>query len=448
MKKLVIGIVVILVVAGAAYLVFGDGLPWAAASEQTQEAETVLPAVEAAREVVAEAKVVPVQYATLGLATGGIVSEVLVSEGQDVEAGQVLLRVESAQQAAAVAQAEAGLGRAQAVLDELKAGPRPQEIAAAQAAVEAAQAGLAQIKERARPEEVVAAEAAVASAQASLRKALEGLDEDEANIAATDLRRAEVALKQAQWAYDEVAYGADVGALPQAAQLEQATLDYEAALARYNMAVEGPTEVDVAGARSQLAQAEASLAVLQGPTEAEVAVAEAQIRQAQAQLELVSAGARPETIAAAEADMAAAEATLAQARAALADTELRAPFAGTLAELEAKVGEQVTPGAPVAQLADFSAWQIETDDLTELGVVDIDTGSPVTITVDAIPDLELTGQVVAIEAIGENKRGDITYTVMVEPEQQDERLRWNMTTVVSIEPNSGEGLAQTTRAIE
>ncbi len=34
-------------------------------------------------------------------------------------------------------------------------------------------------------------------------------------------------LQQAQWAYDEVAYGADVGALPQAAQLEQATLDYE-----------------------------------------------------------------------------------------------------------------------------------------------------------------------------------------------------------------------------
>jgi HlyD family secretion protein len=99
----------------------------------------------------------------------------------------------------------------------------------------------------------------------------------------------------------------------------------------------------------------------------------------------------------------------------------------------------------VAQLANFSAWQIETDDLTELGVVDIDAGSPVTISVDAIPELELTGQVASIKPIGENKRGDITYTVIVEPQQQDERLRWNMTTVVSIEPSSGEGLAQSQR---
>jgi HlyD family secretion protein len=185
MKKWMIGVVVIAVLAVGAYLVFGDGLPWAAASEQPLEAETVLPPVEAAREVVAEAKVFPVQYATLSLPTSGIVSQVLVSEGEQVEAGQMLVQLQSAQQAAGVAQAEAGLHRAQAALDELKAGPRPEEIAVAQAAVEAAQAGLAQIQDRARPEEVAAAEAAITSARASLRKALEGLDEDEVTVAAT-----------------------------------------------------------------------------------------------------------------------------------------------------------------------------------------------------------------------------------------------------------------------
>jgi HlyD family secretion protein len=445
MKKFLIAVVVIAVLAAGAFLVLGERLPWVAASEESVEAENVLPAVEAAQEVVAEAKVVPVQYATLSLPTGGIVSEVLVAEGDELEAGQVLVRLASAQQAAGVAQAEAGLRRAQATLDELKAGPRPQEIAVAQASLEAAQAGLTQIQERARPEEVAAAEAAITSAQASLGKALEGLDEDELTVAATEFRRAEVALQQAQWAYDEVAYGADVGALPQAAQLEQATLDYEAALARYNLAVEGPTEAEVAAAQAQLAGAQASLAVLEGPTQAEVALAEAQIRGAQAQLDLVIAGARPETIAAAEADVAAAQAALDQTRAALADTELRAPFAGAVADLDARVGEQVTPGSPLAQLADFSAWRIETDDLTELGVVDIDVGSPVTIEVDAIQGLQLTGQVTSIKPIGENKRGDVTYTVLVEPQQQDERLRWNMTSVVSIEPTADQGLAQCQR---
>ena len=205
----------------------------------------------------------------------------------------------------------------------------------------------------------------------------------------------------------------------------------------------GPTGADIAAAKALLAQAEASLTtLLGGASDAQVAVAKAEIRRAQAQLELIEAGARPQAIAVAEADVAAAEAALAGARAAVAETELRAPFAGAVAGLEAKVGEQVTPGTPVVQLADFSTWQIETDDLTELGVVEISQGDPVTITVDAIPDLELPGEVKRIQAIGEDKYGDITYTVVVQPARQDERLRWNMTTAVFIQPRSGEGVAR------
>ena len=102
--------------------------------------------------------------------------------------------------------------------------------------------------------------------------------------------------------------------------------------------------------------------------------------------DLVEAGARSETIAAAEAEVAAAEAGLEQARVALAETELKAPLAGTVASLEVKEGEQVVPGSPVVVLADLSAWQIETDDLTELNIVRIREGDPVKISVDAIPD--------------------------------------------------------------
>jgi HlyD family secretion protein len=165
-----------------------------------------------------------------------------------------------------------------------------------------------------------------------------------------------------------------------------------------------------------------------------VAAAEAEIRRAEAQLDLVEAGARPETIAAAEAEVAAAEAGLEQARVALAETELKAPFDGTVASLEVKEGEQVVPGSPIVVLADLSAWQIETDDLTELNVVRIREGDPVMISVDATPDLELPGKVVRIEAIGVSKLGDITYTVIIEPLETDPRLRWNMTASVVVDP--------------
>lgn len=140
--------------------------------------------------------------------------------------------------------------------------------------------------------------------------------------------------------------------------------------------------------------------------------------------------------------MAAAEASLLQARAAFAETELRAPFAGTIAALTVRPGEPVTPGAPVVRLADFSEWQIETDDLTELDVVAVTPGAPATISVDAVPGLELSGRVVRVQPLGENKRGDITYRVVIQPDLPGERLLWNMTAAVSIERQEAAGVAR------
>ena len=78
-------------------------------------------------------------------------------------------------------------------------------------------------------------------------------------------------------------------------------------------------------------------------------------------------------------------------------------------------------------MADFGEWQIETDDLTELSVVYIQIGDEVDITFDALPETTMTGKVTRIRPIGENKQGDITYTVIVTPDEQDPLLRWNMT---------------------
>ena len=435
MKKWIIGIVVLAVLGIVGYVVVTQGGLNATASELTPEAAADIPPVKASSEVVADAVVVPARSANLSLASGGIVAEVLVAEGDAVEAGQVLLRLDEARQRAAVAQAEAQVRRAQSALAEAQAGPRPAEIAAAQATIEAAQAQLARIQQGARPEEVTAAEAALAAARASLQKVKEGPREGELIAARADLANAEAALQQAQAAYDRVKSEPNIGARPEALQLEQATNAYNAAQARLDALQEGATAADIAAVRAQVDQAQAQLDGLQAPARpAEIAAAEAEIRRAQAQLELLEAGARPETIAGIEADVAAAEAALQQAEIALAETELHAPFAGTIAALSAKAGEQIAPGSPVVVLADLSAWQIETDDLTEINVVRVQEGDAVTINFDAIPDLELPGKVVRIKAIGENKMGDITYTVIIVPDRHDERLRWNMTASVVIEP--------------
>ncbi len=101
--------------------------------------------------------------------------------------------------------------------------------------------------------------------------------------------------------------------------------------------------------------------------------------------------------------------------------------------LDVDQGEIATPGLAVLRLADTANWQVETTDLTELNIANVAEGMPVTMTFDAISGLELPGKVTAIKPFGESKQGDIVYTVVITPDQQDPRLRWNMTAKVTIE---------------
>jgi HlyD family secretion protein len=158
------------------------------------------------------------------------------------------------------------------------------------------------------------------------------------------------------------------------------------------------------------------------------------VDKAQAQLDQLRAGASSYQLAVATAEMQSAQAALTLAQVALEKTELRAPFAGVVAAIMPKAGEYVASGAALVNLADMSAWQIETTDLTELSVVSVREGGAATMSFDAIPDLKLPGTVSRIRALGENRQGDITYVVTVMPARHDARLRWNMTASVTIIP--------------
>ena len=114
---------------------------------------------------------------------------------------------------------------------------------------------------------------------------------------------------------------------------------------------------------------------------------------------------------------------------------LRAPTAGTIASLDIAEGAVVTSEQVAGILADVTKWEIATVDLSELNVVGLEVGDPVVITFYAIPGLELPGKISRIETIGESFRGaDTTYSLIITPDQQDDRLRWNMTAAVRILP--------------
>ncbi|MCB9157651.1 MAG: HlyD family efflux transporter periplasmic adaptor subunit, partial [Caldilineaceae bacterium] len=419
--------------AYAAGLISPESLQPPTANVGTQATEAtpqVNEPVAAVSSIIVDARVVPVQKADLSMSASGIVEAVLVQEGDAVEPDQVLLRLDASRQRVAVAQAQAELSRTQAQLEQLKAGPRPEQVASAQAALDAALARLERITAGAEAGNIDAARAQVSGAQAGLAKLLEGASEQQLIAARADQFNAEAEVRRAQHAYNDVKWRNDVGALPQAADLERATNNLEAAKARLADLESGPTQADLSSANAQIRQAQANLDALQATLPTDVAAALADVQNLEAQLELTKAGARAEEIKAAEAGVAAATAALQNALVSLADTELRAPFAGTVALVNVNPGEQVS-GAPVVQLANLEHLQIETEDLTELQIVDVNIGDKATLEFDAIPDLQIEGTVLRIRPLGQDNRGDIVYTVVLEPDNLDPRLRWNMTAVAT-----------------
>ncbi len=118
-------------------------------------------------------------------------------------------------------------------------------------------------------------------------------------------------------------------------------------------------------------------------------------------------------------------------RAALASAELRSPFAGTLTNLDLKLGQFAPSGQPVVTVADFSNWVVKTTDLTEIDVVNVKEGQPVSLTLDAIPGVTLKGYVLSIAQNYGERQGDVVYEVTVLLSDKHPAMRWGMTAEVN-----------------
>lgn len=419
------------------------------ASTPTVEPVAEASAAEQPQVVSAEAFVVPLKKSDLSFEIGGRVATIKVEEGDKVAKGDVLAQLDQTsyqtQVAAAQAgliEAEANLAKAQADLANTKAPVTQEKIAQAEAALAKAQAALAEQIAGPTEEAINVAKAEVAVAQASLNEVLAGSRNEDLQAASAKMLQAEAEVRLAQADYDRFVYGDPKVAEPYGVALQKATLTYEAAKAEYDKLVNGATGEAIAVARAGVAKAQAALAqAMAGATPEQIAQAQADVASAEAALADVKTGATAEEIAVAEAGVKIAEAGvesaktgITSAQAELAKTELIAPFAGTIGELNLDEGEIVQPGTVALSLGDSSKWQIETDDLTEIDVVNVREGARVSISVDALPGEEFDGKVVRITPKSVTKAGDVTYTVLIDITSGDvSRLRWGMTTFVDIE---------------
>jgi multidrug resistance efflux pump len=362
---------------------------------QAAQEPTQIPVVTGDNNVSVEGKLVPEQHVQLSFNMPGVIAEVLVEEGQEIEQGQVIARLDQRPRlASAVAAAELEVINAQQALKDLQetsnvnTAAAQQKVAAARDAVRDAERYLNNLKVGSRGTDVDKAQANVVLLKDRLDNAREDYKpyekKDEDNIT-------------------RAAY---------LSRLADAQRKYDDAVLLLNNLQGTPSEID------------------QAIAEANLSLAQAQLTLAEDEYQDVVDGPDPDALQAAQARLKAAEAGLVAAQATLSDSELTAPFSGTLVRLDLKQGEQAIPGKLAAVLADLSGWVVETDDLNEMEVPGIYDGQSATVVPDALPELELDGHVTSIGQLYEEKLGDVTFTTRIALDQIDPRLRWGMTVKV------------------
>jgi len=378
MRKLLIALIVLVALGTAAIWGYQNFFQQADEPQQERD-EAIIERGTLLSTVNATGSVLPEKQTTLSFKSPGRVDKVLVEEGQFVTKNEVLAELETRDLEYAIDQARLGLATAQAQLLRLQRPPSAEDVAAAEAALD--------------------------SAQASYRRLLAGPSDEEIRVARSNMDQAKASLEQAQAAYDQVADRPNITMLPQALQLEQATIAYDAAKANFELATREPSEAEIAGARSAIVQAEASLARLQaGAQEEDILLSQLQVEQAQLSLE--------------------------QAEHQLEGSILTAPHAGTITTVGVKEGE-LSGGQPAFVLTDLSQYHIE-GTVDEIDIGRVAPSQPVTVTLDALPGEDLSGQIEEIASTAQMDTGVVSYRVSIALDPTTAPLRVGMTANVDI----------------
>ena len=351
--------------------------------------------------------------------------EVMVEEGDWVEAGQPLIRLDSTDVQAQIAAAEEALAAAQAARDAAAAPPGPEIRRVADSAVKKAQAELENAQRILDHARNVRENPVALNAQINQTAAL-------IPVAQAQVEAANAAIKQTDVLIgDAITDGSREGKYKVRilqAQKAAAQASLEAAQARLNGLIqtlallkkmrEEPLALD-----AQVHQAEGALRV-----------AEAALRVAEAERAAKTAPPQPEVVAVAEAGVQQAQAALDLARWGEDRLTILAPASGRVQAKLIDKGETVTPGKPLITLADTRQMEIwvyvAAGDLHRIHVNDV-----LPVDVLAIPDERFQAQVFYIapkaqfrpsNVLNPDDRGDMVFLVKLRLDNGDGRLKPGM----------------------
>jgi len=376
MKKFIIILIIVAVIAGAGYAYFR----W----QQNQQAATfsnfqTAPAErgELVAMIGATGLVRSKQTAQLTWKTSGTVDEIYFAVGDTVKAGDKLA--------------------------ELASSSLPQNVILAQSELESAQRALEDL---------------YTNAENASIQALQSI----ANYART--------VKEAQYQLDNFSVPADQANLtPIEAfdvmnqRLDQARNAFEPY--KYYPSSD-PTREDLKDTLDS-AQADLNVAVKRLDYVYALQVAQANLERARQDYDRWKDGPQPDEVAAAQARIDAAQATLDQAW-------IMSPFAGTITLVAPQPGDQVSPGGLAFRLDDLNTLLVDLA-VSEIDINQIQVGQPVVMSFDAIRSTEYHGEVVEVDRVGASNQGVVDFSVTVELTDPDDQVKPGMTAAVNIVVN-------------
>lgn len=338
--------------------------------------------------VSASGSIEPRRHVELAFEVPGRVAEVAVRVGDAVNAGQMLARLDTADLEFAVRQAEIGLQAAQLRLERLQEPPDEADIQAARAAV--------------------------SDAAAAYETARMNLTLTENSVEVGDaVRAARAARDEAYRVYQDLQ--ARFEAHDPLVSEQMVTTAYDAylnALGAYNRAVEN-ADLQLENARNGVTRAYNALV------------------QAQNNLDRLLEGASDADVEAARLDVEAATLNLERARWNLDRATLSAPFAGVVAAVHVTPGSLAPTGLPAVVLLDTSRFDAQVN-VDEVDIASIAVGQQVTVTVEGMVGVEISGTVERIAPAASLEGGVVYYEVYIALEPTTAPIRADMTVNATI----------------
>ena len=258
---------------------------------------------------------------------------------------------------------------------------------------------------------------------------------------AADIEQARARLGTAQAALREAEAG------PRAAEIERAEADLRAAEAEADRAAKDLIRIRALTESGALAEQQLDAARTLATTTANRRDA---LRET---LRLLRQGTRPERIAGARAEVATAQAALAAAQATRSDLVLLAPVTGVVLGRHAEAGEVVPPGTPVMTIGETARPWVRVY-VSPGNAARLTVGGPAVATLDDVPDREFPGRIVSVAtkaeftprvALTENERADLLFAVRVELEDSTGTLKPGLPVTVKLLSNAESGMRNVSR---